>query len=171
MLRSPWERVTALAVTAGAVWLPFAGRSLSPDEGGLLMLAGQWSPGSSLYGDYFVDRPPLLIALFALADWLGGRRGRSARSASWRSSSTVLLGRRWSAGGARRPSAPVLPAVTAAVLIATPLFGGTVVNGELLGLPFLVGGLRRGARAPPRSGRAGCGGRCSPACSARAVRW
>ena len=68
MLRSPWERVTALAVLAGVVWLPFAGRSLSPDEGGLLMLGGQWSAGTSLYGDYFVDRPPLLIALFALAD-------------------------------------------------------------------------------------------------------
>ena len=26
----------------------------------------------------------------------------------------------------------------AAILVATPLFGGTVVNGELLGLPFLV---------------------------------
>ena len=48
------------------------------------------------------------------------------------------------AGPARRAGAasgPRLTAATAALFIATPLFGGTVVNGELLGLPFLVGGI------------------------------
>ena len=65
-------RVAALAVAAGLCWLPYAGRRLSPDEGGLLLLAAQWSPGSSLYGDYFVDRPPGLIALAAVADAAGG---------------------------------------------------------------------------------------------------
>ncbi|HCB03830.1 MAG TPA: hypothetical protein DEQ43_06215, partial [Nocardioides bacterium] len=29
----------------------------------------------------------------------------------------------------------------AAACVATPLFGGTVVNGELLGLPFLIAGM------------------------------
>ncbi len=133
MLRSPWERVAALAVLAGLVWLPFAGRSLSPDEGGLLMLGGQWSAGSSLYGDYFVDRPPLLIALFALPDgpWSLRLLGILAVVAT-----VVLAGLVGRAAGVP----PTLPALTAAVLVATPLFGGTVVNGELLGLPFLLGG-------------------------------
>ena len=137
MLRSPWERVTALAALAGVVWLPFAGRSLSPDEGGLLMLGGQWSTGSSLYGDYFVDRPPLLIALFALADALGGSPWALRLLGVLAVVATVLL-----AGVVGRVASvsPVLPALTAAVLVATPLFGGTVVNGELLGLPFLLGG-------------------------------
>jgi hypothetical protein len=40
-----------------------------------------------------------------------------------------------------RRSAPLLTAGTAAVCVATPLFGGSVVNGELLGLPFLVAGM------------------------------
>ena len=40
-----------------------------------------------------------------------------------------------------RRSAPVITAGAAAVCVATPLFGGTVVNGELLGLPFLVAGM------------------------------
>lgn len=137
MLRSPWERVTALAVLAGAVWLPFAGRSLSPDEGGLLMLGSQWSDGSSLYGDYFVDRPPLLIALFSLADWLGGTPWSLRLVGVVAVVATVLLA---GAVGRAASVSPVLPALTAAVLVATPLFGGTVVNGELLGLPFLVGG-------------------------------
>ena len=78
---TPWRRrigtapkswVIAMAVGVCLGWLPFVGRSLSPDEGGLLTVAGQWAPGSSLYGDYWVDRPPLLIGLFALADGLGG---------------------------------------------------------------------------------------------------
>src|SRR5207244_1601306 len=77
--RAPWRRrvgtapktwvgVMAVAVCVG--WLPFAGRPLSPDEAGYLIVGGQWSPGSSLYGAYWVDRPPLLIALFGLADAL-----------------------------------------------------------------------------------------------------
>ena len=59
-----------------------------------------------------------------------------------------------------RRSAPLLTAGTAAVCVATPLFGGTVVNGELFGLPFLVGrdpGVRRGRGEPPP----GAGGSCS----------
>jgi hypothetical protein len=137
VLRSPWERVTALAVLAGAVWLPFAGRPLSPDEGGLLMLGGQWSAGSSLYGDYFVDRPPLLIALFSLADGLGGTPWALRLLGIVAVVITVLLA---GAVGRAASVSPVLPALTAAVLVTTPLFGGTVVDGELLGLPFLVGG-------------------------------
>jgi len=40
-----------------------------------------------------------------------------------------------------RRSAPLLTAGTAAVCVATPLFGGTVVNGELFGVPFVVTGI------------------------------
>lgn len=137
MLRSPWGRVAALAVLAGAVWLPFAGRPLSPDEGGLLILGGQWSDGASLYGDYFVDRPPLLIALFALADALGGTPWSLRLLGIVAVAATVLVA---GAVGRAASVSPVLPALTAAVLVTTPLVGGTVVNGELLGLPFLVGG-------------------------------
>ena len=131
------ERVAALAVLAGAVWLPFAGRPLSPDEGGLLILGGQWSEGASLYGDYFVDRPPLLIALFSLADALGGTPWALRLLGVVAVVATVLLA---GAVGRAASVSPVPPALTAAVLTTTPMFGGTVVNGELLGLPFLVGG-------------------------------
>lgn len=134
---SPGSWVTALAVLSGALWLPFAGRALSPDEGGLLIIGGQWSAGDSLYGDYFVDRPPLLIAVFSLADALGGSAWVVRGIGIVAVVATVLL-----AGlvGRLVADAPILPALTAAVLVCTPLFGGTVVNGELLGLPFLIGG-------------------------------
>jgi hypothetical protein len=140
VLRSTWSRVTALALAAGVVWLPFAGRDLSPDEGGLLILAGQWSPGSSLYGDYFVDRPPMLVALFSLADQLGGSAWALRSLGILAVVATVLLAGAVGRAAAPGRLAPVLPAATAAILATTPLFGGTVVNGELLGLPFLVGG-------------------------------
>ena len=63
--------IAVAACTAVAAWLPFLAQPLSPDEAGFLHLAQHWHPGRSLYGDYWVDRPPLLIWLFDLAGHLG----------------------------------------------------------------------------------------------------
>jgi hypothetical protein len=155
-------RVAALAGLAGLCAVPYAGRALSPDEGGLLLLAGQWSPGSSLYGDYFVDRPPGLIALAALADAAGGGWALRALGILAVVLTVLLSGLLGRVAGA----SPVLCALTAALLTVTPLFGGTVVNGELLGLPFLVGGCAaviaasRADRWPPWALLAGVLGAC-----------
>ena len=47
-------------------------RELDADEGGYAMVARFWgSGGHYLYGPSWVDRPPLLIAVFGLADLLG----------------------------------------------------------------------------------------------------
>ena len=74
------------------------------------MLADQWSPGSSLYGDYFVDRPPLLIALVAdcRRRRLVAARARHRRGRRRRCCSPALVGR------AGRPSRRCCPAATAA---------------------------------------------------------
>jgi hypothetical protein len=93
-----------------------------------------------VYGDYFVDRPPMLVALFSLADWLGGSAWALRSLGILAVVATVLLAGAVGRAAAPGRLAPVLPAATAAILVATPLFGGTVVDGELLGLPFLVGG-------------------------------
>ena len=50
-------------------------RPVSPDEAGFLMKAAQWAEGTSLYGNFWVDRPPLLIMLFQLAHLAGGPIG------------------------------------------------------------------------------------------------
>ncbi len=134
-------QVCLLAALAGLCWLPYAGRRLSPDEGGLLLLAAQWSPGSSLYGDYFVDRPPGLIALAAVADAAGGGWALRGLGILAVLATVLLSGVLGRLAAPDRPVAPVLTAATAALLTATPLFGGTVVNGEVLGLPFLLGGI------------------------------
>ncbi len=122
-------------------WLPFLGRSLSPDEAGFLVVGGQWHDGSSLYGDYWVDRPPALIAIFDAADALGGAVPLRLFGAVAAVLAVVLSGVLGRVAAPERRSAPLLTAGTAAVCVATPLFGGTVVNGELLGLPLVVVGL------------------------------
>ena len=74
--RAPaWAVLLGLTALAVGGWLPFVGRPLGPDEAGLLMVGGQVGEGSSLYGDYWVDRPPLLVALFGLASLVGGAAG------------------------------------------------------------------------------------------------
>jgi hypothetical protein len=130
-----------MAAGVALAWLPFVGRSLSPDEAGYLIVGGQWADGSSLYGDYWVDRPPVLVAVFEVADALGGAVPLRLIGALAAVLTVVLSGVLGRIAAPERRSAPLLTAGTAAVCVATPLFGGTVVNGELLGLPFLVVGI------------------------------
>jgi len=144
--------------TAGAVLLlaalsvlarvPSMFRPLSPDEGGFLMVAAQWAKGTSLYGDYWVDRPPLLIMLFQLADLAGGPIGLRLLGAAWVGSSVLLaaaLARaalRLDAPFARASRVAVIgAAATAAVFLVSPLFGATEVDGELLAAPLVLAGL------------------------------
>src|SRR3954454_1191714 len=134
-----WVVVMASAVCLG--WLPFAGRSLSPDEAGYLIVGGQWDHGSSLYGDYWVDRPPALVAIFEAADALGGAVPLRLVGAAAALLTVVLSGVLGRVAAPERRSAPLLTAGTAAVCVATPLFGATVVNGELLALPFVLAGM------------------------------
>ena len=66
--RGRLAQVPVVPIAVGAVALSrllFLARPATPDEGGFLMVASQWHVGgTSLYGDYWVDRPPLLIGIF-----------------------------------------------------------------------------------------------------------
>lgn len=63
-------------LVAVALRAPFLAGPLGSDEAGLLMVVRHWAPGSAeLYGDYWVDRPPLLLAYFWVADLLPGEVG------------------------------------------------------------------------------------------------
>ena len=150
------ERVLALAALIG--WVPFLWRPLSPDEGGFLIVASQWAPGSSLYGDYWVDRPPVLIGLFALADGLGDPWALRVLGCLAVVAAVVLAGLVGRLAAPRTRIGPALAAGTAAIFTATPLFGGTVVHGELLALPFILGGIAAAiAAATERSDRRALG--------------
>ncbi|GAB3665234.1 hypothetical protein GCM10027596_31050 [Nocardioides korecus] len=139
----------AVCVAVGA-WIPFLAQPLSPDEAGFLHLAQHWHPGRSLYGDYWVDRPPLLIWLFDLAGHLGTQHhladglsdpGVKLLGAAATGTSVTLVGvlarllvptRRW-------PLAVVLAAAVG--LVADPLLGMPGANGEVLALPFVLAGM------------------------------
>src|SRR4051812_413276 len=111
-----------IAVLAALVRLPFVSQPLSPDEGGYLLVASQWSPGSSVYGSYFVDRPPLLIGLFGLAHELGGVIPLRLLGLAAVVLSVLLAG--WLAG--------TTGALLGAALLVTPLFDGMEIDGEIL---------------------------------------
>lgn len=131
-----------LALLAVLLRLPYAGRALSPDEGGFLLVAGQWHPGRSLYGHYWVDRPPLLLALFRVGDLLAAHLGDHlglrlvGAAAAAVTVAAVGLTVRSLAGG--RPA--VLASGVTLTLLVSPLAGAAQVNGELLAAPFIAAG-------------------------------
>ena len=137
----PRAVVAALAIVAFTIRLAFQQEPASSDEAGLLMVGSQWAPGTSLYGDYWVDRPPGLVALYAVADALGGlgairvlgavAAAGAVLAAAWLGSRTAP-DRRW---------APAACAAGVAALISHPLLDVDEVSAEILALPFLVAGL------------------------------
>lgn len=153
-----WVAVLVAGVVASR--LPFFTRPVSRDEAGFLMVASQLGPGQSLYGDYWVDRPPLLLGFFAVADRLGGPdalRFLGLLLVAGAVVAAAALG--WlAAPGDLRRRAAVVSAATAAVFLATPLFGTYEVNGELIAGPLvltgfaLVLGALRAASPGTRSG-------------------
>lgn len=144
--------------------LPFLARPLSRDEAGFLLLARDWlSPTStaadSLYGQYWVDRPPGLLFLFRLGDLLGGTVGLRVLGAI--AAALVVLFAARAARSVAGPRAYAATAVVAAVLLACPLNGTSIVDGELLAAPFVAGALWawcsvREQGSVPRSLLAGC---------------
>ena len=143
--------VAGVAVAAALVRTPLVTKPLGSDEGGLLLLASQWRPGTSLYGGYWVDRPPLLIDVFAFADDLGGVIALRVIGLVLVATSVLLAGRIGRTSG----GSPVAPAVTAAVFLSTPLFGAYEINGELIAVPAVLGAIALVLDASRASSRRG----------------
>ncbi|RNM16310.1 hypothetical protein [Nocardioides pocheonensis] len=141
--------VLALAAAAVALRLPFLGAPEGADEGGYLAVARQWhGAGPSLYGHYWVDRPPLLIALFQVASAFGGMP--AVRVLGALAAGVAVLG---VADAARRVAghrAAVWGAALAAALLASPQLGTVQVNGELLAAPFVAWSVACWLRALPQ---------------------
>ena len=142
-----WERVSGgrlplvlvgLAAVTVLLRLPYVGTPVSADEGGFLVVGGQWHSGSSLYGQYWVDRPPLLIALFKLADVLGGLT--ALRLLGCLAAALTLLGIGLAARRVAGPAAAAASGIVACALLVSPGSGSLMVNGELLAAPFVAVG-------------------------------
>ena len=136
----PTWTVGASSAVAAAAHLPFLGHAASPDEAGFLMVGAQWhGAGTSLYGSYWVDRPPLLITIFQAASELGGLT--ALRLIGCGAAVLAVLGSARAAGMIGGRGASQWAALTAAGLSLSPLLGGYEVNGELLATPFILGGV------------------------------
>ncbi|MEO7627031.1 MAG: hypothetical protein ABIS91_12260 [Nocardioides sp.] len=142
--------VCLAASAAMAAWLPFVDRPLSPDEGGFLLLAQQWHPGSSLYGSYWVDRPPLLLWLFDLAHHWGppgdSSDGMTAPAvklmgAAASGLAVLLTGVVASLLAPHHPWPRRGAVITAGALLSSPLLGMPETDGEVLAVPFVLAGI------------------------------
>lgn len=120
--------------------LPALTRPVRADEAGFLLVARSWSPhADSLYGAYWVDRPPPLIAVFGAVDALGGVTTLRLLGAVI-AGLTVLLAAAV-AGTVSGPRATVWTAALVAALLSNPMIDVVAVKGELLALPCVLGSI------------------------------
>ena len=127
----------ALVVLARATYVP---KPLRNDEGGYLLSAREWHTGGEfMYGDYFVDRPPLLMLLFKVASLVGWDHAIRVLVipfvllfvlAGWRAG-TVLAG----------PAGGRWAAVAAAGIMCSPGLGAEQADGELFGATLVMAAL------------------------------
>lgn len=133
------SRVSPLAVVCASVAALVAARLVlfrtyvGGDEGGFLMVGASWHRGTSLYGDYWVDRPPLLIWIIELADGV-----TTLRLIGGVASVLTVLGIAWAAQVARGPDAARWAAGAAALFLSAQWLGVARVNGEMLAAPFVA---------------------------------
>lgn len=144
--------VAAIAAAGAIAWAPNLLRPASPDEAGFLIVGSQWHHGSSLYGDYWVDRPPLLIAVHQVAAALGGLLPLRVVGLVAVVATVLLAGVVGSevarATGGRRPAVVRLVAAGfAAATIASPALGSVATTGEVLTAPLVVGATAAALRA------------------------
>jgi hypothetical protein len=116
--------------------LPLLDAPLTIDEAGYAYVASHWGVGGGgLYGAQWVDRPPLLFGLFAIADAAGGDLG--VRVLGCIAAVVVVVACTVTARLVAGPMAATWAGVTSAVLVSSPLFQGYVVNAELPAIAFV----------------------------------
>ncbi|HWU23132.1 MAG TPA: hypothetical protein VN088_16460 [Nocardioides sp.] len=121
--------VAAIALAAALARIPFLTYPATIDDGGFYQVAQSWLHGGpNLYGQYWVDRPPGLIGLFAIAASSG--HFVVIRVIGLVAAVVLIL---CVARAARLlGGSPGWAALVAASLTLTPLFNAELVPGELL---------------------------------------
>ncbi len=135
--RRAWWGVASAVLFSLTMRIPFVGTPAYPDEGGYLLVAQHWrSGGSTLYGQYFVDRPPLLMAFWRAADALGGIEAARWLACLWVAVLVVCAG--WAGHLLGNGRGAVWSSFTAAALASGPVLGAHEVDGELLAVPLVM---------------------------------
>ncbi|MDN4162445.1 hypothetical protein [Nocardioides abyssi] len=132
--------VAVAAALAFLLRLPGLTRPLRADEAGFTLVARGWDPRpDSVYGDLFVDRHPLVVAVFGLSDRVGGEH--AIRVVGALACALAVLG---AAAVARRVGSERgarWTAVAVAALLTNTVIDAVAVKGEILALPFLLGSI------------------------------
>ena len=138
--------VGACLLVTLALRLPFLTTPLGIDEGGYAYVASHWgSTDGALYGGQWVDRPPLLFALYAVAQFVAddlGIRVLGCLAAVVIVACCADTARCVGGGRALRWSALV-----ATVLAASTISQATTVNAELPAVAFVSLGIWATTRA------------------------
>jgi len=137
LVDSRWT-VAVAAALACAVRLLGLARPVRADEAGFELVARSWHPnGGSLYGAYFVDRPPSLIALYKVSDAIGGPLAIRVLGAL--ACAGLVLLAAWLGRLVADERSARWTAVAAAALVSTPAIDLVATKGEVLALPVLLG--------------------------------
>ena len=132
------DRFLVVAVlVSSALRLPGLIASPSSDEAGFLLVARSWAPSSdSLYGHYWLDRPPVLLAAYRWSDALLGDPGPRLLALVLAAVLVVavhLLALRLVSPGAAR-----VATVVTVTLLANPAMSAWTAKGEVLGTPLVA---------------------------------
>lgn len=120
--------------------LPALSRPVRADEAGFLLVASAWHPQpDSLFGTYWVDRPPPLVAVFGAVDAVGGVTTLRILGALVAGLAVLLAA--GLAGTISGPRATTWTAILTAALLSNPMIDVVAVKGELLALPFVLGSM------------------------------
>ncbi len=132
-------RLSLSKVLLSAASVVVAGRLLffrtpvGGDEAGFLMAGSDWHRGSSLYGDYWVDRPPLLMWIMELTGNV-----TALRIVGCLATIAMVIGVAWAARIAAGPAAAQWSTSAGALFGIAHWFGQSRVNGEMLAAPFVA---------------------------------
>jgi hypothetical protein len=140
--------VVGVAALAAALFrFPGLLYPLGSDESGFTLVARAWDPQpDSLYGRYWVDRPPTLIALIRLSDMVGGASVIRVVAAIGcvvlvvLSAATARAALRYAGetDGRFIGRTGAWTAVLAAAFTSTAMIDPIMAKGEILGIPFVM---------------------------------
>lgn len=133
------RRGLAVALALGVLLrMPFLSAPLQPDEGGFLMVARQWTAdGSALYGDQWVDRPPLLLVIFRLAATLGGDPV-TLRILALLFGAVTVIAAWWAGRLINGERGAVAAALVAAAISSSFSLDGFALTGEAIAVAFVM---------------------------------
>jgi hypothetical protein len=159
--------------TSRAVWLAALGAFLArfpsllwplrPDEAGFLLVARAWHPEpDSLYGHYWVDRPPPVIWLVQATDALGGAYAHRLAGAlacvllvlASAAATREVAQRAGVVDPAVRRRLSGWVAVATAAMVSNAQIDPVAAKGELFGIPLVLGSCWLSLRAVRRASAA-----------------